>query len=477
MYEAHFGLSGLPFEPLVQDRSAFGSQAYHRTVEGLVDAVRQRLGWTLVFGEPGCGKTTAVRALLARLEPDTAVAQLQAAPDAPLDVVGALFDLLGVPSSPHWGRAQKLARAEVALAVRAHEQKTTVLIVEDAHMLSIEALADLAAMGGFQDLSGAMLQIVLVGPHVLHNTLHAAAPPQRQSWSRMRSLYLEPYTAEETRRYVEHRLRQVGWVQSPSFLPAAWERIHHYSAGVPLRIDRLGHRLLMTAQLGAVPQISPELVDGTAAALHRETAAPPMWGGPVAPLPAADGPASPSGPPPIEGLIPANFRFVATAGSAVTKALTRRSPDPLPAPPRTPMQPAARPAAARPFRARAMLLGFTAGLAIAATIYAMHPAVALRVNWLPATGAGPAVDAAAAASAAADAGLPIGTLEPARTVDEAPRKKGRAPEDPLAPQRTAPAMLPHPSALATTAPSDAEDAVADADACSSAHPCAGPSTR
>jgi hypothetical protein len=65
----------------------------------------------------------------------------------------------------------------------------------------------------------------------------------------------------ETRAYIEHRLQHVKWHKSPSFSDDAHERIYGSTDGVPLRVNRLCHSLLMAAYRHELTSISPELVD------------------------------------------------------------------------------------------------------------------------------------------------------------------------------------------------------------------------
>ena len=58
--------------------------------------------------------------------------------------------------------------------------------------------------------------------------------------------------ASETRAYIEHRLRHVGWHDSPHFDEAAFDAIHRWTAGIPRRINLLCNRLLLAAYLNGL---------------------------------------------------------------------------------------------------------------------------------------------------------------------------------------------------------------------------------
>ena len=61
---------------------------------------------------------------------------------------------------------------------------------------------------------------------------------------------------DETRGYVEHRLRQVGWSERPTFDDAAFTRIFDRTAGVPRRVNLLCNRLLLSAYLESTERIA-----------------------------------------------------------------------------------------------------------------------------------------------------------------------------------------------------------------------------
>jgi hypothetical protein len=55
--------------------------------------------------------------------------------------------------------------------------------------------------------------------------------------------------ANETRAYIEHRLRTVGWHDDPRISDAAHQRLFAASGGIPRRINTLCDRLLLLAFL------------------------------------------------------------------------------------------------------------------------------------------------------------------------------------------------------------------------------------
>jgi len=131
-------------------------------------------------------------------------------------------------------------------------------------------------LSNFQVGTRSLVQSFLVGQPEFRGIL------QRPEMSQLKqrviaSYHLGPLDVEETRAYIEHRLRHVGWTDHPHFDTAAFAQIHAASGGVPRRINTLCDRLLLAAYLGDKRLIGAADVDTVAAEMELEL------GGPDAP--------------------------------------------------------------------------------------------------------------------------------------------------------------------------------------------------
>ena len=68
MYEAHFGITGPPFQLSPDPSFYFDSQGHHDALAVLRRGIAETSGFVVVSGEIGAGKTTLVRTLLAELD-------------------------------------------------------------------------------------------------------------------------------------------------------------------------------------------------------------------------------------------------------------------------------------------------------------------------------------------------------------------------------------------------------------------------
>jgi UDP-N-acetylglucosamine 2-epimerase len=143
------------------------------------------------------------------------------------------------------------------------------LIVDEAQNLAPAAIEELRMLSNFQLGSHALLQSFLVGQPELRKLL--LAPSMEQFRQRViASCHLGPLGAAETRAYVEHRLKRVGWRDAPRFDERAFDEIHRWTGGVPRRINLLCNRLLLDCFLAGRAQIDVLAVETVARDLRGE---------------------------------------------------------------------------------------------------------------------------------------------------------------------------------------------------------------
>ena len=145
--------------------------------------LHQNEGFIVVTGDVGAGKTTIVRSLLDKLDPEQVVAgnlvstQLDA--EDTLRLVASSFGL----------RTKDVEKSDLLLALEAflvslcQQGKRALLIVDEAQNLTPRAVEELRMLSNFQLETHALLQSFLVGPAGIpaHDAkpAHAAAAPAR----------------------------------------------------------------------------------------------------------------------------------------------------------------------------------------------------------------------------------------------------------------------------------------------------------
>ncbi len=259
MYEQFYGLSGPPFQIHPDPGFYFESKGHATAYQYLRFGAFQGEGFIVVTGEIGAGKTTLLRALLAELDPAKIVAaqivSTQLGADDLLSAVGLAFGI----NVEGLSKARVLVTLEAYLATLATSNRRALLIVDEAQNLSPGAIEELRMLSNFQFGSKALLQSFLVGQPELRDIIRL--PQMEQLRQRvLASCHLGPMEAPETRAYVEHRLRHVGWSGRPAFDDEAFAAIHQATQGVPRRINALCSRLLLSAFLESGERIDLERV-------------------------------------------------------------------------------------------------------------------------------------------------------------------------------------------------------------------------
>ena len=141
------------------------------------------------------------------------------------------------------------------------------LVVDEAQNLSRGALEELRMLSNLQHGAQPLLQSFLVGQPELKDILRGADMLQLQQRV-IAAYHLGPLDAQDTRSYIEHRLRVVGWQDRPTITDDAYEEIYRQTGGVPRRINSFCDRLLLYGYLEELKTLSSEAV----AVVERELA-------------------------------------------------------------------------------------------------------------------------------------------------------------------------------------------------------------
>jgi general secretion pathway protein A len=269
MLHPNFGFIAPPFQLSPDPGFYFDSSGHGRALSYLKYGVYQREGFIVVTGEIGSGKTTIVRTLLDGLNPrSVAAAQVV---NTQLDACGllqAICTAFGIKPRGS-SKADSLATLEAFFTALAAVGRRALLVVDEAQNLGFTELEELRMLSNYQLGNQALLQSFLVGQPQLRDLLRAKQTEQLRQRV-LASYHLGPLNASETRAYIEHRLRCVGWSDTPSIRDQAFADIHVASRGIPRLINVLCTRLLLAIWLVGRTVITATDVAEAAAELSDE---------------------------------------------------------------------------------------------------------------------------------------------------------------------------------------------------------------
>ncbi len=283
MYKAFFKLRRNPFELSPDPYFLFPTARHYEALANLYYAIRGRKGFVVLTGEVGTGKTLLLRCLLDKLERH----RVQCAyvfnpilePEEFLRYIVADFGLQG-----EWKDKSSLLMALHDYLIRGHRQgQTSVLVLDEAHLLSQAVLEESRLLSNLETPWGKLLQIALVGQPELDAKLDS--PELRQLKQRIAlRCRLEPLNWEEVQEYVNWRLKRAGANgESPIFPVETLRTVCRYSRGYPRLINTICENALISALAVGARTVPIELIEEACTDLHLTPGPPadrPVEGGP-----------------------------------------------------------------------------------------------------------------------------------------------------------------------------------------------------
>jgi signal peptidase I len=208
--------------------------------------------------------------MLDNLDPDKVIAahlvSTRNEADNTLRLVAAAFGI----------RTKSIEKSDILLSLEAFligmtsKGKRCLLIVDEAQNLTSRAIEELRTLSNAQFGNQALLRIFLVGQPEFRDILQS--PKMMQFRQRViASSHIEPMDEEETRAYVEHRLKCAGAKECPTFTPDSFEAIFRATNGIPRHINLVCDHLLMFGFLNDKKRFNAKDVDEVARKVTEET--------------------------------------------------------------------------------------------------------------------------------------------------------------------------------------------------------------
>lgn len=263
MYKDFFGLRANPFNVNPDPRYLFLTRHTEEALACLTYGIQSRKGFVLLTGEVGTGKTTLINKLLewlrAQQVPTAFVFNSRMNVPQFLDYTMADF---GIPCETR-SKSQILMRLYNWLLERYRAGETAVLIVDEAQNLADEVLEEIRMLTNLETFTEKLLQIVLVGQTELEQKLKQ--PHLRQLRQRLTlRAKTHPLSADETKAYIQQRLRIAGSNGQQIFDPEALSAIHRYSNGIPRVVNLICEHCLVSAFVDQQRVVGPAIVDAVA---------------------------------------------------------------------------------------------------------------------------------------------------------------------------------------------------------------------
>jgi general secretion pathway protein A len=236
MFEAYWNLNGKPFDKTIKPENLFMSKNLAE-LSSRLDYMKNNRGIMLITGQPGTGKTTALRAFVNQLS-DLSFKTFYV-PLSTVNVNDFYKQINAHLGGEDFSRKSKLFES---IQYRIKEmvsdfKKIPVFIFDEAHLLKNENFTELQLLLNFNmDSADPAIVIIAAQPHLADRLLR---PVLRSFYQRITLKYqLLPLEKDELKPYMEHHLKLKGNQAFP-FSDKAIDAIYKNTAGIPRVIASL----------------------------------------------------------------------------------------------------------------------------------------------------------------------------------------------------------------------------------------------
>ena len=245
MYEEYFNFKIKPFELVPNPDFLYLSRAHKKALTYLDYGIQEGIGFILLTGEVGSGKTTIIRNLLKKLKGNYTVAKVFNTKVSSEQLFAMINDDFGLETQGK-DKITLIRELNDFLIDRYANNHQPILIIDEAQNLSEELLEEIRMLSNLETDTQKLLQIILVGQPELRSIL--AKPELRQLRQRISiSCHIQPLTKDETEEYILHRLDVAGNRNAVEFEDGVFEYIFSYSRGIPRLINIICDFLLLSA--------------------------------------------------------------------------------------------------------------------------------------------------------------------------------------------------------------------------------------
>ena len=234
----YYQLAEQPFGVTPDPRFLHLSATHREAMASVLYGVKAARGFTALIAEPGMGKTTVLFNLLQQLGETAKTAFLFQSHDTPRNFLRNLLLDLGVDDDGHDIYSMQ-AKLNDCLVRETSQGKHFVVVVDEAQNLDEPVLEVVRMLSNFETPREKLMHIILAGQPQLATRL--ASPQMLQLRQRISIVArLAPFNLDETRAYIEHRLRVAGYRrEEPLFTDRAYALIAQCSGGIPRNINNI----------------------------------------------------------------------------------------------------------------------------------------------------------------------------------------------------------------------------------------------
>lgn len=262
MYEAYFNLKTRPFENTPDPRFFFGSEEHREALAAIEYTIRMKKGYVCIVGPVGTGKSTVSRTMISRCADSSRIVPILHGHEDGKQLLRQILRAVEVTYRENDDHAILLEKLFTYL----HEQhamgEPVVLLVDEAHTMSDEALEELRMLSNYDTTQTKLVQVILVGqPELIHRLNQPNLSALKQRISMVKTL--RKMNIQETAAYIGHRIRLASI--DPQHLQVRFpgrtlEAIYNLTHGTPRLINYVCDNCMLLASVRNEREITPVMV-------------------------------------------------------------------------------------------------------------------------------------------------------------------------------------------------------------------------
>lgn len=259
MLTEHFNLRVQPFGVTPDARFLYLGQTHREAIASLLYGIHSGRGFTALIAAPGMGKTTLLFHLLGLLIGNARTAFLFQTLCGPEEFLRSLLADLAIEDEG--GDITRMhAKLNAYLLKESKSGRQVVVVIDEAQNLDERVLELVRMLSNFETPGKKLMHLVLAGQPQLAKKLTSARLTQlRQRISIVARL--APFDGDQTREYIEHRLRVAGLASGKQlFSRQAYEMIAEQSCGIPRDINNLCFNSMSLACALKRPEVDVSMV-------------------------------------------------------------------------------------------------------------------------------------------------------------------------------------------------------------------------
>lgn len=273
----YFKLRRNPFLNEVNEpRDIFLSEDHVYIKEMMLEAARYN-GFVAVYGEVGCGKSTMRRAVYRELVESGIQVIFPVILDKSKITASSLLDAIIMDVSEESPKRTMEAKSRQALKLLMNRKRSglrQVLMIEEAHLMSIPAVKHLKQIWEMEDGYERLIGVVLIGQSELGARLDESRYPQlREVIRRVTAAEIVGLSERDVARYLQHKFERVNIRPETVFAEDAFHAVarrlaringngRSVSTAYPLTINNLAARAMNLAAETGEPSVTAALVMG-----------------------------------------------------------------------------------------------------------------------------------------------------------------------------------------------------------------------